>query len=393
MKKIKTNRNIDVISKYFYPVAAGIETNIYEVYGNLVKKEWKVTVHTSKNTLTQNNILPSTEIINGLKVKRYKWNKFGFLPHISWRGDGYVVLHNFNVFPHSYILIFVYLLKTLHLKKIKLILVPHGGFVPEWSTFPPITRAIKKIYHYSIGTFLINHTVDKIRSVSEWERKEMTSIGINPRLVKTIINGLEEYAFIKPEKHVSQDIKRKTKKYGKYMIQIGRIHPIKNQKAVIEVLKNIQDDVNYVIIGPIADRKYYSSLKRLIINRKLSHRVYFAGVVRGHDKYYLIKNSILMIHPSLWESYGNTLNEGKSQGKIIITGNTNGMPETIRNRHNGFCVNVLNIDELSLKVNYVLNNTKSTLIKQIEHNNIVESKMNSWLFVSKAYEKLLTSNY
>ena len=42
-------KKIHVITKYFYPVAAGIETNILETYSVLVKKGWDVTVHTSKD--------------------------------------------------------------------------------------------------------------------------------------------------------------------------------------------------------------------------------------------------------------------------------------------------------------------------------------------------------
>ena len=37
---------IDIVVKYFYPVTAGIETNIMETYRFLVENGWDVTLHT-----------------------------------------------------------------------------------------------------------------------------------------------------------------------------------------------------------------------------------------------------------------------------------------------------------------------------------------------------------
>ena len=39
-----SQKHIDVITKYFVPVVAGIETNILETYSVLVQKGWKVLI-------------------------------------------------------------------------------------------------------------------------------------------------------------------------------------------------------------------------------------------------------------------------------------------------------------------------------------------------------------
>ena len=62
------------------------------------------------------------------------------------------------------------------------------------------------------------------------------------------------------------------------------------------------------------------------------------GVIRGIDKYYLMRHAIAMVHMALWESYGNVLREGMSQGLICITSNVYNMPLLVKDGTNGFLV-------------------------------------------------------
>ena len=44
-----SDKRLHVITRYFYPVAAGIETNILETYSILASRGWDITIHTSKD--------------------------------------------------------------------------------------------------------------------------------------------------------------------------------------------------------------------------------------------------------------------------------------------------------------------------------------------------------
>ncbi len=83
MNKSRDLKQIDIVVKYFYPVAAGIETNIYETHKYFLKKGWKVIVHTSKNTLIEKNVLPGKDIYNGITIVRYPYDRLGFFPKID----------------------------------------------------------------------------------------------------------------------------------------------------------------------------------------------------------------------------------------------------------------------------------------------------------------------
>lgn len=387
--------NAHIIVKYFYPVAAGIETNILETHSKLVKKGWDITIHTSKDTLTEKNCLGDEDIIQGIKVKRYQFNQYSYFPKIDWENADAICLHNFNVVPHLYILIYSLILKILGKKKFALFLTPHGGFNPEWKVFPRFGGFIKKLYHFTIGTLLINLAVDGVRAVSLWEKAEIISKRVNPEKVIVIDNGIEDEAYLDVEKEASQEIKDKVKSYGKYIIQIGRVYPIKNYETTIKALAKVPTDINYVIAGPLdyvmGKATYKENLDELIRELNLQKRVFFAGVIRGTDKYYLIKKAQMMVHMAIWESFCNVVHEGLSQGLVCIVANNTALPFLIKDRVNGYCVDTYDSDGVAGKINYVLQNKNSKNIREMHVRNREYGLENSWRKVADKIDKFYKS--
>ncbi len=389
MKKTKYKGKIDVVVKYFYPIAAGIEVNTMETYSVLARSGWDVTFHVSNDLYLEKNILPKYEKIRGIKVKRYRFvsDTIGYMPDINWNKTNIVCLHNFNIY-HFRILIKILFMKIMGRKRFGLAITPHGGFNPEWSIFSKIQRIIKPIYHYTIGTLLINTTADGVRGVSEWEKKEMIKKGVNKDLINVITNGLENEAFMDVEKKASKEIKKMVKGFGKYIIQVGRIYPIKNYETVIKALPKIDKNIKYVIVGQEEkSTEYKESLIKLASNLGVNNRLIFAGVIRGVDKYYLIKKSKLMVHMAIWESFCNVVHEGLSQGLVCIVANNTALPLLIRDRVNGYVVDTHDSVNLSKRINYVLKNFNNSKIKNIRKLNREFGKDSSWENVSSKMEK------
>ncbi len=386
-KKLK----VAVIVKYFYPVAAGIETNIMETYSVLAKKGIEVDIHTSRDTLTEKDVLVDQETIRGLNVKRYPYKWFGYFPQIDYQNIDAVCLHNFNIIPHLYILLYSWYLKQIGKKNFALILTPHGGFNPEWSIFKPLQRIIKQKYHYTVGTYLINLIVDGVRAVSDWENKEMVKKGVKENKVVTIDNGIEDEAYLNLDKLASNEIKSKVKNFGKYFIQIGRIYSIKNYETTIKALSLLPKDINYVIAGPVGSNEYFDKLKTQINKLGLQKRVFFVGVIRGIDKYYMIKKAQMMVHMALWESYCNVVHEGLSQGLVCIVANNTALPLLVKDGVNGYCVETKDYQEVAKKIKYVLDNKKTKFILDMEKRNQKYGLENSWqnvaLKMQNFYEK------
>ncbi len=371
------NKKVDIIVKFFYPVAAGIETNIMETYSVLVKKGWKVVVHTSTGTLTTADGLPEHETIRGIEVKRYKWQPWGFVPKLT-PGVDLVALHNFNIVPHSWIMLWSILLKLTGQRTWKLIVTPHGGYNPEWSTFPAFTGRLKRLYHETLGTWLVNAGIDGVRAVSAWEEKEMIACGIRPTLIQLISNGIEDQAFKDNDKEISSEFAKKIKSYGKYIIQIGRIHAIKNFETVIKALPKIPSDITFIIAGPVGTEDYKLQLEKLIDSLHLNDRVKFVGVVRGAEKFALIKHAQLMVHMAIWESYCNVVHEGMSQGLVCIVSNITALPLLVKDGVNGFCLPPKDYAAVAKKITFILDKKNEKLKNTIERRNSDEVRSHSW---------------
>jgi glycosyltransferase involved in cell wall biosynthesis len=379
-------KHIDIVVKYFFPVAAGIETNVMETYRFLVANGWDITIHTSKDTLTEKNVLPDVEIIRGLNVQRYPYTWFGYFPAIDWNTTSVVALHNFNILPHFWILLYGLWLKFLGKKKFALFVTPHGGYNPEWTIFSKPVALAKKFYHYTVGALLINLAADGVRAVSEWERSEMLAHSLKSGIVKTISNGIEDEALLEAE-NPSPEIRALVERAGDYIIQIGRIYPIKNYETTIKALVKVDPRIKYVIAGPIADLEYKKVLDQLINNLKLNDRVIFAGVIRGSDKFYLISRAFAMVHMAIWESFCNVVHEGMSQGLPCIVANNTALPYLVKNDVNGWCVETYDVDAVAQKINHVYGNQQSPEILGIKQNNRAFGLSHSWRNVSKKMEE------
>src|SRR3990167_6806228 len=171
MKKLSNRLKIEVVNKYFYPVRSGIETNLIEVYSRFAQKGYEITVHTSRNTLEEKNTLPKTGTIKGIKIVRYDYGTFGFIPKISPDID-IISLNNFTISPNVLVLAWVLCLKLLHKKNFVFIFSPHSGFNPDWRSMPTWKALPKMILHRTLGAMLINLTADGVRAVSKWEYGE-----------------------------------------------------------------------------------------------------------------------------------------------------------------------------------------------------------------------------
>jgi glycosyltransferase involved in cell wall biosynthesis len=386
---------INVVLKYFLPVTAGIEVNTSETYSKLTDR-WNISVHTSTDTLTEKAVLAENEVIKNINVTRYPYKKFGFWPKFDWQNTDMVALHNFNVFPHFVVMGYVLLLKILQKKRFALFLTPHGGFNPEWSIFPKHIAVIKKLYHYTAGTLMINLTVDGVRAVSQWEGNEIIKRGVNKNKVRVISNGIEDDAYKDIDNEASDEIKKRVSELGRYIIQIGRVYVIKNYETVIRALPLLPNDIKFVIVGPVEHNyhdNYQAKLEALADELGVKDRVIFFGVVRGVDKYYMIKHAELMVHMALWESFCNVVHEAMSQGKVCIVSNTYALPYLIKDGVNGFSLDPHDHKGVAEKVNYALDKNNSSQIKQIEETNRHYGLQTSWTNVADSmyefYEETL----
>lgn len=374
---MKTKKHIDVITKYFYPVSAGIETNILETYSELVRIGWSVTVHTTSSTLDKQNSLSTTDNIRGIQVMRYQQGIFHFIPKIDYEHTNLICLHNFNIFPHIIIYIHSIVRRIFRMRNPNIFLTPHGGATPEWSTFPFAIKIIKQLYNRIIGRLLINTQSIKVRAISEWEQQALMREGINPKKIILIENGLDIKATLNHDIHATQNIKKIVKSFNKYFVMIGRIAPIKNYETMISALALVPGTAKLVIIGPVQDKNYLQQLTKLSDKLGISDRIIFLGPLHNSDKYYVIMHALALIHLARWESFCNVVHEAKSINQICVVADNTALTSLIKNRVNGFVTPTYDHIKLSKILLSLDNNSAKTVVHKI-HGKLNQESFPTW---------------
>lgn len=362
---MNTIKHIDVISKYFYPVTAGIETNILETYSELVRLGWSVTVHTSAGTLNAANTLGESDTIRGITVLRYRTGVLGYFPRISFSSHSLIALHNFNVMPHLYIYLSVLLRRVMGRNAPNIFLTPHGGFTPEWPTFTPVIRFIKQQYHRYIGLWLTNTQTSLIRAISSWEKQELIRAGVDKHKIVLIKNGLDKHAVLNHEKLASPSIKKKTAALGRYFVAVGRIAPIKNYETMIRAMALLPKDTKLVIIGPTQDTVYRDNLMEIARSLGIADQIRFMGTLHGSDKYYVILHALCQIHLARWESFCNVVYEAKSLGQICVVADNTALTSLIEHSVNGFVTETFNAQKLGDILATIRNNRLAPQLRKM----------------------------
>lgn len=364
---------------------AGIETCIMETYSRFDKEKWDVTIHTSASTLDTINTLPHKANFDGLAVVRYKTIAGLFIPEVPWTRECIIVICNFSLIPILPILATATFFKVIGLKKAKLVFAPHGGFTPMWEVFPPIQKVIKLFLHRFFGRHMINHTVSWLHSVAEWEKRKLIPEGVDEKLISVIPNGVERAGFIKD---LAPDAK--TKKLiadaGKYLVTVGRIHPIKNLHTAIKALEFLPSDVKLLILGQVENKEYEQLLYDLVKEKKLEGRVIFGGILRGEDKFYAIRHAIAMVHPSLYEVDPLVVKEAISQGTICIGAANTGTKYLIKDGKNGFLVPTDDYKKIAERVKFIQEHPKDPSIIAIKENDMEEREDYNWDTIAKKIE-------
>lgn len=125
-----------------------------------------------------------------------------------------------------------------------------------------------------------------------------------------------------------------------------QIQPFSNNKVLISICNNVFNPSKNIETLLLAFKKYHKEQQnaKLILvgdydtenpkfkkwdNNKLLESVYFCGYVNHNMLPELLDKASVLIHPSLEESFGNTLLEGMARGLIVIAGNNSGATKTV----------------------------------------------------------------
>ncbi len=296
-------KKILFVNRHNLSITGGIEMHISHLVKFLMDK-YNVTVLSYNDSvqLPNNNFSQEAGLFGFLKYKYQNYNV--------------ILIENFNILPHFVVILKLLLLKIIGKNTYKVIFVPHGGFIPYWEMFPPVSRLIKKIYHKIIGVCFVKYIADDIVVVSEWEKNALIKVGVK-KDVHLIGNGMDSVDFN------LHDIKKEN-----YFIFIGRVDPIKDIFKILQTFYEIKKNKKFknyklYIVGPYnVNDEYYKELIKLISVLGLVDSVKFVGAKYGKDKYNLLTRAQCLFCMSKFETDPIVIKEAFSVNtKVCITPN------------------------------------------------------------------------
>ena len=142
--------------------------------------------------------------------------------------------------------------------------------------------------------------------------------------IKVIHNGL----IFKDLKDDELPVKFNELKECEYLLNIGVLHPKKNQLALLPIIEN-NKNLHLVLICSNKKSEYYSIFLKEVKKRGLQDRLKIYENIEEKDKILLIKNCKALVHPSIAEGFGIPPIEAMYYGKPVFVSNKTSLPEIV----------------------------------------------------------------
>ena len=162
-----------------------------------------------------------------------------------------------------------------------------------------------------------------------------------------------------------KNVKFKEKLKSVSLLTICRLE---ERKGIIPVLKSLSELNKNKLLKPIlwnicGEGAQTNEIKSFIKSLDLTEQVKLIGKISGDTKLDLIKNCDLFVMPSYKvensiEGFGISYIEAAAYGVPSIAGIEGGVGDAVTNAETGWCVNPLNLDELSDTLKEAINNEK-----------------------------------
>lgn len=248
----------------------------------------------------------------------------------------------------------------------KKILTIHGIF----------SKQIGQIHNKSAenisGKYEINALswADAITTISKESLNYYSNYGYN---VNQIPNGLDLSLF-------EQEIDRR---YEKQIIYAGRLSKEKGTETLLKICKNLDDDIDLLIIGDGPEREKFQNIQLKKSN------VHYLGSQNHEKTISLIKGSDILIQPSLSEGISTTLLEAMACKTCIITSNVGGNLELIKNQENGILIEPTNNELFIKSINQLIQD--KFLREKLSESAFNEIKQYDWKHIGQKYLDLYES--
>ncbi len=163
--------------------------------------------------------------------------------------------------------------------------------------------------------------------------------------VKIVSNGIETDKF-----NTKADGEKKRREFGtkkeKLFVFVGRVTREKNVDVLVKAFSKTSG-ARLVIVGDGPD---FPEIKRLVERSNLGKKVLLTGAVPHGEVANIYAAADWQVSASTFETQGLSILEGMACGKPCIGANSLAIPETVKDKHNGFLFQPFDVEELRGKI-------------------------------------------
>jgi glycosyltransferase involved in cell wall biosynthesis len=242
-------------------------------------------------------------------------------------------------------------------------------------SFLHFPKSFKKndLYQLKNWTKFSARKAAKIFTISEFSKNDIIkTYGKDPKDVVVTYPGIK-----KSENKIKEldmnDLKKKFGINASYILFVGTLQPRKNITKLIEAFSKInKNNIQLVIVGKKG--WLYEDILEAPKKFGVEDKVRFLDFVENEDLFYLYKNALCFVLPSLYEGFGLPVLEAMKYGCPVLASNVSSLPEAGGDAAVYF--NPMDVDDIKEKIDKVISDEK--LREEMRKKGFKQVKKFSW---------------
>ena len=192
---------------------------------------------------------------------------------------------------------------------------------------------------------------DRIIAISEQTKIDIvTFLKVHPNRIDVIYQGCQDVFKKNYSDEEKKNVVLKFKLPEQFILNVGTIETRKNALLIVKAIKNC--DIKLVLIGK--KTKYTDNIESYIEENNLQNKVQFLSGLTSVELAIVYQLATIFVYPSIFEGFGIPIIEALYSKTPVIANKFGVFPEA--GGPNSIYINPENEQELTEKINYLLNN-------------------------------------
>jgi len=342
--------NVLMATDYFPPhVGGGVEQVTYHVAEELTKLGHHVavlTLSTCRANPTEDldgiqiHRARTVELTNAIGVQTAISTKVGKLMREVCRTERSEILHANNLYFYTTFAA----CRNLKTLRLPLVTTLHIGSISE---LQGIAHYAARFYERSIGRWILGKS-NRIVAVSYAVKEYAETMGVNPRKVSVVPNGVDILQFRPPSRVKPDGVLR--------VGFIGRLIANKGPQYLVEAAPRILRNFPGVRFQVAGGGPMLHELQNRIRELGIQTAFRFLGTVPSNVEF--LQSCDVVVRPSLTDGMPLTVLEAMACGKPTVASKVGGTPEILQDGDTGYLVQPRDMDQLVSRISRLLADPK-----------------------------------